>query len=180
MKKSQIALITGGVIGAGALLYYCYTKKAKLSAEISYETYEPAYQQEYAVIAQLPIFYAPLALRYNIAIKGGKPPYTVTIEYGDGTTETITTSATSILKDKRYEKVGTFAGKVTVRDSAGQVATARTQSFEVRAPEVIPRLEITLGVEGISQSPPTITSPPPPEQTVPIHPGPPTAPIYPI
>jgi hypothetical protein len=180
MKNSQIALIAGGVIGVGALLYYCYSKKTKLSAEISYETYEPAYQQEYAVIAQLPIFYAPLALRYNIAIKGGKPPYTVTIEYGDGTTETITTSATSISKDKRYERAGSFAGKVTVRDSAGQVATASTQSFEVRMPEVIPRLEVTLGVEGISQSPPTITSPPPPEQIVPIYPGPPIIPVYPI
>ena len=179
MKKSQIALIAGGVIGAGALLYYCYSK-AKLSAEISYESYEPAYKQEYAVIAQLPIFYAPLALRYNITIKGGKPPYTVTIEYGDGTTETITTSATSISKDKRYEKAGSFAGKVTVRDSVGQVATASTQSFEVRMPEIIPQLTVTLGVEGISQSPPTITYPPPPEQIVPIYPGPPIVPIYPI
>jgi hypothetical protein len=180
MKKSQIALIAGGVIGAGALLYYCYTKKAKLSAEISYEIYEPAYQQEYAVIAQLPIFYAPLVLRYNIAIKGGKPPYTVTISYGDGTSETITTSATSLSKDKKYEKAGTFAGKVTVKDSVGQVTTASTQSFEVRMPEVIPQLVVTLGVEGISQAPPTITSPPPPEQTVPIYPGPPIVPIYPI
>jgi hypothetical protein len=180
MKKSQIALIAGGVIGVGALLYYCYTKKTKLSAEISYETYEPAYQQEYAVIAQLPIFYTPLALRYNITIKGGKPPYTVTIEYGDGTTDSFTTSETSIRKEKRYERAGSFAGKVTVRDSVGQVATASTQSFEVRTPEVIPRLEVTLGVEGISQSPPQVIPSPAPSPPPVGIPTPPIAPIYPI
>jgi len=90
--------------------------------------------------------YAPLTVTFNASWSGGTPPYTVAVSYGDGYSDTKTTSSTSESFTHTYSKAGTFTATVRVRDSRGQEASSITE-VEVRPPPQYLALTIT-GAEG--------------------------------
>jgi hypothetical protein len=89
-------------------------------------------------------YYVPVTIALTINIKGGKPPYTVTIDYGDGTSETITTSSTTISRTKSYSTPGSYVPKATVRDAVGQTASSGAPTLRATAPEQISRLGVEI------------------------------------
>jgi hypothetical protein len=99
-------------------------------------------------------YYIPVVILYTITIRGGKPPYNVTINYGDGTSETLTTSETTIQRTKTYNRVGTIAPNTTVKDSVGQTATAAATPFSTLQPETVQRLSVEMTGTLQSQSSP--------------------------
>jgi PKD repeat protein len=90
--------------------------------------------------------YAPLTVTFNASWSGGTPPYTVTVSYGDGYSDTKTTNSTSESFTHTYSKAGTFTATVRVRDSRGQEASSIT-AVDVRSPPQYLALTIT-GAEG--------------------------------
>ena len=98
-------------------------------------------------------YYIPVVILYTIRIRGGKPPYEVTINYGDGTSETLTTNETTIQRTKTYNTVGTMRPNTVVRDSVGQRATAEATPFTTLQPEAVQRLSIEMIATLQSQAP---------------------------
>ena len=90
--------------------------------------------------------YAPLTVTFNASWSGGTPPYTVAVSYGDGYSDTKTTSSTSKSFTHTYSKAGTFTATVRVRDSRGQEASSST-AVDVRPQPQYLALTIT-GAEG--------------------------------
>jgi hypothetical protein len=89
-------------------------------------------------------YYVPVTVLFTINIRGGKPPYNVTMDYGDGTSETFTTSETTVTKTKTYSTPGNYVPKVTVVDAVRQTASASAATLPAIAPETITRLAVSL------------------------------------
>lgn len=60
--------------------------------------------------------------QWNIIINGGTPPYTMTIDWDDGITQSIPNSETHSVIKHAYNKPRDYIPFVTVRDSAGNQA----------------------------------------------------------
>jgi hypothetical protein len=102
-------------------------------------------------------YYVPVTVIYTVTIKGGQAPYQVTMDFGDGTTQTATvsTQATSttpatVQFTKTYNTPATYVPKVTVRDNVGQTATAQA-SLNAISPTQIYQLSVSLGYTVQSQ-----------------------------
>jgi PKD repeat protein len=89
-------------------------------------------------------YYIPVTVLFTIQIRGGQPPYSVTMDYGDGTTETFTTSSQTNQRTHTYNKAGQFIPKVTVKDSIGQTANAQASQLTAQAPIQVQALSVTL------------------------------------
>jgi PKD repeat protein len=89
-------------------------------------------------------YYVPVTVLFTINIRGGKPPYTVTMDYGDGTSETFTTSETTVTKTKTYSAPGNYVPKVTVTDAVKQTASASADTLSAISPETITKLAVSL------------------------------------
>jgi hypothetical protein len=59
---------------------------------------------------------------WPLQISGGKPPYSVTVDWGDGRTDVMKSSQKLVLSH-RYESTGYYPVVVTVRDSSGGSST---------------------------------------------------------
>jgi len=122
--------LTAAIIGLGVagLLIYSELKQSQLKVSLDY------YQQGY---------YAPVTIALTVSISGGQAPYTVTVNFGDGTSSTQTTSSTSVVVTHTYSNPGSYTPSVSVKDNVGQTATASAPTLNVISPTVIPKLSIT-------------------------------------
>lgn len=69
----------------------------------------------------------PLTVTFTVSYGGGLSPYTVTLDYGDGSAvETITAPGT---KSHIYTKVGTFTATLVVVDSLGYTGVITSSIF---------------------------------------------------
>lgn len=68
----------------------------------------------------------PLPITFTVSFSGGIPPYTVTLDYGDGSTVDIIMAPGT--KSYNYKKVGAWLATLTVTDSLGATAVAKTLS----------------------------------------------------
>jgi PKD repeat protein len=89
-------------------------------------------------------YYVPVTVLFTINIRGGKPPYTVTMDYGDGTSETFTTSETTVTKTKTYSSPGNYVPNVTVVDAVKQTTSASAATLSAISPETIAKLSVSL------------------------------------
>lgn len=63
----------------------------------------------------------PLAVTFTISYANGYTPYTATLAYGDGVTDTLTAPGT---KSHSYTAVGTYTATLTVTDALGTITSA--------------------------------------------------------
>jgi len=89
-------------------------------------------------------YYIPVTVLFTVQIQGGQPPYTITLNYGDGTSETFQSTSQVATKTHTYQKAGNFTPSVTVRDNIGQTATAQANTLQAIAPTPIQKLSVSL------------------------------------
>jgi len=89
-------------------------------------------------------YYIPVTVLFTVTIQGGQPPYTITLNYGDGTQETFQSTSQVATKTHTYQKAGNFTPSVTVKDNIGQTATAQANTLQAVAPTPIQKLSVSL------------------------------------
>jgi PKD repeat protein len=80
------------------------------------------------------------------AIKGGKGPYKVRFEWGDGSAAEevpLSTGETSKSRSHQYTKTGSFKQKVTVIDANGSVKSSTEETVTVGAPALNAALSVS-------------------------------------
>ena len=89
-------------------------------------------------------YYPPVSVSFTVSITGGLPPYTVTMNFGDGTTpQSTSTSSTTVTFSHTYNTSGSFTAQATVKDSIGQSASAQT-TINVASPITVYQLSVSL------------------------------------
>jgi len=73
---------------------------------------------------------AGTSVSFGATIQGGTSPYTWSVNFGDGTSASFTTSSSI---SKTYNAAGTFNAVATAKDSAGNTATSSAVSITVTA-----------------------------------------------
>ena len=76
---------------------------------------------------------APLSVIFTCTATGGEPPYKYTMNYGDGISESKTTSQVSTSFSHTYGEQGTYKATLVVEDSAEQTCS-RNIEITVQAP----------------------------------------------
>jgi len=89
-------------------------------------------------------YYIPVTVLFTIQIQGGQPPYTIMLNYGDGTSETFQSTSQVATKTHTYQKAGNYTPSVTVKDNIGQTATAQANTLQAIAPTPIQKLSVNL------------------------------------
>jgi len=89
-------------------------------------------------------YYIPVTVLFTVQIQGGRPPYTITLNYGDGTQETFQSTSQVATKTHTYQKAGNFTPSVTVKDNIGQTATAQANTLQAIAPTPVQKLSVSL------------------------------------
>jgi len=89
-------------------------------------------------------YYIPVTVLFTVTIQGGQPPYTITLNYGDGTQETFQSTSQVATKTHTYQKAGNFTPSVTVKDNIGQTATAQANTLQAVAPTPVQKLSVSL------------------------------------
>lgn len=86
----------------------------------------------------------PLNATFTVGIDGGYPPYSYTLDFGDGTTAATgsRSSAGSFTVAHTYSRAGSYTAKVTVDDALGSTTMATT-SIGAGVPILLPRLRKT-------------------------------------
>jgi PKD repeat protein len=75
----------------------------------------------------------PLDVTFQAIVAGGKPPYIWTIDYGDGSKDTVTTDGIKIETSHQYMK-GEHEAKFTVKDSNGSTGMSDSLNITVNSP----------------------------------------------
>ena len=69
---------------------------------------------------------APAMIQLRGYIEGGTPPFTYTMQFGDGQTEEGTTDTGKIVIDHNYVGSGTYTASLLVKDVDGRTGTSAT------------------------------------------------------
>ncbi len=92
----------------------------------------------------------PLDVTFTVTIDGGYEPYSWTLDYGDGVSESgVLDLPGSFTRVHTYDRVGTFTATLTVTDALGVTAATRTRisvlGVAIPSPVLMTLLPVTVG-----------------------------------
>lgn len=89
-------------------------------------TVTPAYKYQIKIVGS--------NWQWQVRVAGGVPPYKVTVDWGDSSTNTYTTDGSGLSVNKTYRVAGSFKPVVRVTDSGGNSAAGEFQLLAIVKP----------------------------------------------